>query len=171
MTDTNKALRLIEAARGWSGCKNYRRPRTTRNEDTMTDTTTTPGDMRGVSAFARGYLVCALWASVNLDTGDPLDRDHALTDFEPDAWQRMIREADEFAEENASALSAFEDATGRDDEHMGHDLWLSRNGHGTGFWDRGGGLNGDDLHQSAQLIGERTLYVTNQGKIDILEGV
>lgn len=30
-------------------------------------------------------------------------------------------------------------------EQIGHDFWLTRNGHGAGFWDRGQGALGDKL--------------------------
>lgn len=30
---------------------------------------------------------------------------------------------------------------------LGHDFWLTRNHHGTGFWDRGNGANGDALSE------------------------
>lgn len=34
------------------------------------------------------------------------------------------------------ACSGEIDLTQYDPEQIGHDLWLTRNGHGTGFWDR-----------------------------------
>ncbi len=44
---------------------------------------------------------------------------------------------------------------------IGHNIWLSRNHHGTGFWDRGWGEVGDKLHKIAQQLGPRSLYVEN----------
>ena len=44
-------------------------------------------------------------------------------------------------------------------DQAGHDFWLTRNGHGTGFWDRGK-AHGDALSQIAQdLSGETTEWV------------
>lgn len=33
------------------------------------------------------------------------------------------------------------------EEQAGHDLWLTRNGHGAGFWDRGLGVVGEKLSE------------------------
>lgn len=43
-------------------------------------------------------------------------------------------------------------------EQLGHDLWLTRNGHGVGFWDRGLGELGSDLTKAASAMGEQWLY-------------
>lgn len=50
---------------------------------------------------------------------------------------------------------------------FGHDLWFTRNGHGTGFWDRGLAMMGDDLSDHAQAMGEVWTYVTDDGELDI----
>ena len=47
----------------------------------------------------------------------------------------------------------------------GHCFWLSRNGHGTGFWDRDLGAVGDRLHAKAKRFGEFNLYVGDDGEI------
>ena len=46
---------------------------------------------------------------------------------------------------------------------IGYNLWLSRQGHGTGFWDTAGRcpwreVTGDKLHNIAQALGQRYLY-------------
>jgi hypothetical protein len=50
---------------------------------------------------------------------------------------------------------------------VGHDLWLTRNGHGAGFWDRGLGDVGDKLTAIAKRMGSKSLYVGDDGKIYI----
>ena len=50
---------------------------------------------------------------------------------------------------------------------IGHDLWLTRNGHGAGFWDRGLGDVGDKLSDIARNMGEKSLYRGDDGKIHI----
>jgi hypothetical protein len=42
----------------------------------------------------------------------------------------------------------------------GHDLALTRNGHGTGYWDRGYGATGQVLTSAAHRLGEITWEVT-----------
>ena len=44
---------------------------------------------------------------------------------------------------------------------LGHDLWLTRNHHGTGFWDRGLGGLGTSLTDIAHAMGEQHLYITS----------
>ena len=46
---------------------------------------------------------------------------------------------------------------------LGHDLWLTRNGHGAGFWDRDLGELGSDLTLAAQRMGEVWVYCGEDG--------
>lgn len=55
---------------------------------------------------------------------------------------------------------------------MGHDLWLTRNGHGTGFWDRkelcdvvlpDGSNLGEALSNVARSMGNQYLYANDDG--------
>ena len=45
-----------------------------------------------------------------------------------------------------------------DPGQVGHDLWLTRNGHGTGFWDRDLSSIGEDLTRIAKAMGEAYVY-------------
>ena len=47
-------------------------------------------------------------------------------------------------------------------EQHGHDFALTRNGHGTGFWDRGYGVVGGRLTEAAQAYGEHSV-LTDDG--------
>jgi len=56
-----------------------------------------------------------------------------------------------------------------DDESIAHDFWLTRNGHGAGFWD--GDYNddiGERLTQLAESFGECNVCVNNDGHVEIL---
>lgn len=44
----------------------------------------------------------------------------------------------------------------------GHDFWLTRNRHGTGFWDRGLGALGETLTEAAHEAGEVYLYISRK---------
>lgn len=49
-------------------------------------------------------------------------------------------------------------------EHIGHDFWLTSQGHGAGFWDRGLGEVGDALTDSANGYGDLVgLYLDDEG--------
>lgn len=56
------------------------------------------------------------------------------------------------------------------DDYIGHDFWLTRNHHGTGFWDRYSGDQegtriGQYLTDQAHAYGESYLYVGDDGKV------
>lgn len=84
--------------------------------------------------LVRGYLECALWAEMdqsNDQGGEPLDRNYTVDDFAPEALAKAITDCNEFY---IKAKPLLERSTERD-ETWGHDFWLTRNGHGCGFWD------------------------------------
>jgi hypothetical protein len=53
-------------------------------------------------------------------------------------------------------------------EQAGGDFWLTRNGHGTGFWDRGLGELGERLAGAAGAWGSSVLYLTDDERIHVL---
>lgn len=116
--------------------------------------------------FTEGYIECAIWASTD-ENDRPLDSIGAgLSDG---CLAQMLRECATFQADNAELL----DRAGaeRDDDQLGHDFWLTRNHHGVGFWD--GRLSyeiGQRLTDAAHRAGERTLYVSDAGEIEIGEG-
>ena len=77
--------------------------------------------------FLSQYLVTALWSST--DDGSPLDDAHDLTDITPADVEAARADCKRFIELADDALD------GADPERAGHDFWLTRNGHGAGFWD------------------------------------
>lgn len=54
---------------------------------------------------------------------------------------------------------------GMDAGQVGHDFYLTRNGHGVGFWDRGLGELGDWLTSVCKPYGEALLYVGDDGNV------
>ncbi len=78
---------------------------------------------------------------------------------------------------NETDLEEYAYLTARPADHQGHDLWLNRNGHGTGFWDRDlrqGGTKAEAeflekvrrrLSDAAHKLGPSTLYVGDDGKV------
>lgn len=112
------------------------------------------------------YVECALWSSI--DMREPLD-----TEAEPfDAWATIDDLADECRLEMTADCAAFlrdeytpEVAQLWDIGQFGHDFWLTRNGHGAGFWDRGHGDIGRKLTDAAKVYGEVDLYTGDDGRI------
>jgi len=106
------------------------------------------------------YIVCALWSSID-DEGEPLDSVYSSDDLSAETLERMRSDVSEFVQSNKAALRE----SGLSDEQIGHDFWLTRNGHGTGFWDRGIGSLGDALTRAAKHSGSADLYIGDDGNI------
>lgn len=75
-------------------------------------------------------------------------------------WKRAKRDCKAFIAVAGDRIEAY------DASQVGHDLWLTRNGHGAGFWDR---TQYDawyqfDLSRIARAMGEVHLYVS-RGKV------
>ena len=111
----------------------------------------------GIDAFSRAYLECALWTSIDED-GAPLDATHDIYDFAPAILKAMYTDCETFVSDNLDALANW------DARQAGHDFWLTRNGHGAGFWDRGM-PTGEVLTNAAEAYGERDLYVGDDSLI------
>ena len=125
------------------------------------------GATAGTFALALdGYLECALWSSWDLYTGRPLDElgagavaDETIDGMACDVWRFLATCWGDVWEDFEIDLSGIEP------EQLGHDLWLTRNYHGAGFWDRGLGEIGDKLTELAHSYGVITLYIGDDGKI------
>lgn len=111
---------------------------------------------------ARGqYLAAALWTESG-DDGDAYARAYTTADIAPHSRAIMRAECDEFIAHNWALIQE----TGQSAEQCGHDFWLTRNGHGVGFWDRGYPVAlGDALTRAARIAGSRDLYLGDDGRI------
>jgi hypothetical protein len=108
--------------------------------------------------FTQAYITAALWSSTD-DDGDPLDNQYSIDDISDETFMEMVKDCQSFQQQNAELLSQI------DDSQAGHDFWLTRCGHGAGFWDRGLGQIGDHLTDAAHAFGNVDLYVGDDGKI------
>jgi hypothetical protein len=113
-----------------------------------------------LSDFAVGYFQAAEWL---LDTDSPaseggVDRDK-LRGFSRAAIACGAADCATFCESYVAELAAYVTESGRDMESAGVDYFLSRNGHGAGFFDRGNGPVFRDLQQAARLDGTVDTYV------------
>ena len=114
------------------------------------------------------YIRTALWASLHFvsdddNDGTPMDSLYDKTDLGDgvrDAMKAEIRDYLELCDKESV------DTTGLDAEVIGHNFWLTRNGHGTGFWDLGLGELGDKLTDWAKSMGGANLYVGDDGKVN-----
>lgn len=120
-------------------------------------------DLSTVSDVLRGYADCALWASTD-DDGEPLDGLYFPADLSADAWRQLASDVVSFVIEVESQRPGTVEFWGA--QQFGHDFWLTRNGHGAGYWDRGCGELGDWLSDSAKVWGESYLYVSDDGTVE-----
>lgn len=74
-------------------------------------------------AFLQGYLACAAWSG-------PEDESDSNLDFTKAAIKAADEQCRAFIDAN------WKDLCDLDESDSGHDFWLTRNGHGAGFWDR-----------------------------------
>lgn len=111
-----------------------------------------PGEM------LRAYLETSLWSSTD-DDGGPLSGEHDTDNIDAATRAEMLSDCRDFWASNYAYLRTM------DPGQAGHDFWLTRNGHGAGFWDRGLGELGERLTRAAKIYGGVDLYVGDDGLI------
>jgi hypothetical protein len=130
-----------------------------------------------VDDILRGYIEAALWSSTDESTpsgGDPLDKHYGPGDIAASSRKSMRRDIVKFVRANKGAVAEYGEHReynpehGSVWEHLGHDLWLTRNGHGAGFWDCDyGGRDeiGEKLTEGAEKLGSSDMFVGDDGQI------
>lgn len=109
------------------------------------------------------YIITALWSTNDNsrdDGGDPLDKNYGPEDLAPECFERMAADCRAFYAANAIDIGdRFTDA--------GHDFWLTRNGHGAGFWETPDWPEeaGQRLTAACKAFREVYLYVGDDGLI------
>lgn len=103
--------------------------------------------------LTQGYIKAAFFTNTegsreagtyDPENGSALPEEVGYDDLAPSALDTIMADCAAFAEQAADLLAQAEER-GYDAERAGHDFWLTRNGHGAGFWDRDElGLTGDD---------------------------
>lgn len=108
-----------------------------------------------MDAFLESYIEAALWSSTDPDTEKPLDDDYCSEDLEPATLEKMRADCERFIE-----LAGWMIAEG-DAGKAGHDFWLTRNGHGCGFWDGDWEEHGEALTDVCDKFHNVDLYIYN----------
>ena len=126
-----------------------------------------------IQDFTLGYIECALWSSVD-DGGEPLDSNQDGADaLAPETLARIEQDCAAFIAANKTNLAEYAERWPNSQYHSasecaGHDFWLTRVGHGAGFWDRGFGSLGERLTDSSEKFGGLDLYVGDDGKLYLI---
>lgn len=119
--------------------------------------------LNNLDDFTKSYIKCALWSSTdNLTSsgGDPLDKKYTIEDIESSTLSKMEHDCQDFQQK----YKALYESGGWDDDQAGYDFWLTRNGHGTGFWDRGYDYDAEDIGK------QLTIAAKSYGTFDIYLG-
>lgn len=116
--------------------------------------------------FTQGYIEAAFWTSED-EIGES-----GFHDLAPEALASIKADCAAFQKMASADLAKSYDYAPFDYDaaHAGHDFWLTRNGHGVGFWDRGfGGLRtetvGGRLSRDAKSFGNSDLCLGDDGKV------
>jgi hypothetical protein len=109
-------------------------------------------------AFTLAYLEAMFWTEGS-DDGALSDPDLTIYSLAPEAEAGIVADCAAFQAANA------EDIDG-DDSQAGHDFWLTRNGHGAGFWDGDWpAAAGERLTAACKRFPEVDAYVGDDGLI------
>jgi len=120
--------------------------------------------------FTEAYIECALWSShdeSNEYGGNPLDDNYGVEDIHPDTLKQMVEDCKAFQDDATNAFPELDytEIFIKGCDHGGHDFWLTRNGHGAGFWDGDYPELGDELTKLCKSYGDYDLYVGDDGMI------
>lgn len=124
--------------------------------------------------FFRAYIGAAMWSSIG-DDGEPLDSEHDFSDIAPETLESMMQDCAAFYAARSEHIHCDGAPLSRDFKgsiaareaaRAGHDFWLTRCGHGAGFWD------GDwpepaatALDEASKAFGNVDLYKGDDGQI------
>jgi hypothetical protein len=127
--------------------------------------TKTP-DHPNLDRFVSGYVECMFFTDAGPDHDIPAGM--GVTHLAVETVAQIRTDCAEFIANNLALLEDAWARVGYSAERAGHDFWLTRNGHGAGFWDRdelyAGGL-GTKLSDACQKVPERDLYVGDDDKL------
>lgn len=138
--------------------------------DALVATPTIP-KFNDLDGFTKGYFEAMLWTDEEDLNNDGADVNYHNID--PEDAAKQIADCERFKTEGAALLQQAWDQHHMSDESAGHDFWLTRNGHGAGFWDRdldsdaGGKKLGDALTALCKKFGEVWTYVGDDKLIHI----
>ena len=130
-------------------------------------------DHRDFRTFVSAYVEAMLWSSTdNADEsgGEPLDANYDESDLAPEAVETIRKDCTAFHDAHAGTWADQLSVAphGTEGEQAGHDFWLTRNGHGVGFWDGdwqepAAGI----MTRAAKDFGECDAYIGDDGRIHL----
>lgn len=110
--------------------------------------------------FLKSYLEAAYMTSIEAEGKPNLI-------WSDDAKEIANDDCEKFLEDAREILDALWHEEKMYAPQAGNDFWLTRNGHGAGFWDRGLGDAGDQLSSLAEGFRSCDDYIGDDGKLHL----
>lgn len=147
-------------------------------------------DLLNMERVIKSYLKTALWSSNDEkddNGGEPMDKNYDIDDFTSEAKKRAEKDCKKFITDLEKEVNKYNKSVEDEDdkvlisnlddtnttsaanyEKLGHNFWLTRNGHGSGFAD---GDYPEPIEKILTKLSEKAgpvdLYVTDDNKIDM----
>jgi len=144
--------------------------------------------LNDVNVMTKSYLNTALWSTPNMDNKDnePLDKDYNINDFSKEAKDKATKDCKRFIDDLKIELTKYNKNKSDGDivqlfdisnkqqtsnqvmEDLGHNFWLTRNGHGAGFFD---GDYDEDIEKILMKLSHNAkaidLYINDDNKVEM----
>lgn len=115
-----------------------------------------------LSDIIRNYIYTALWSTINEEENEEdFLKSYSVDDVDTQSFNNISLDCEKFLNKNRLLLIE----SGLSDEQIGHDFWLTRAGHGAGFWDRDLGEVGKKLTEAAKKFKPIDQLFVLDGKI------
>lgn len=159
----NNLHSLIQAVSVYDGISEAENPKKVFRQAANSSRKELPSESE-IEDFFRGYVAAALWSSHD----DRYEGDENLEgeDLAPETEKAMREDCAAFLNENYMLFREVQpDGYAQSMFSAGSDFWLSRCGHGAGYFDGGYGKNSDKLQEIARTWGNIDLYVGDDGLV------
>ena len=120
-----------------------------------------------VNELWNGYASALLFTETDSDSGEPLDSEYSISDFDKETVTSTKKMLADYYSENKDAIEESE----LDLDTIGNDIWYTRSGQGAGFFDHNLDEEVEEkLINSAKALGEYPSVETYDGKISVRGG-
>lgn len=118
------------------------------------------------TVFIESYIQCALWSSVYTDNdGMGHYMDDGVHDLSFCAFGKLDKIASSFFDNNRALIIDFINSINSTYDNAGHLLWLSTNGHGSGYFDYSDNVYAIQLNVLCSNSNPMDLYIGDDGLI------
>lgn len=114
-----------------------------------------------IKDIAAGYSECLYWLNDDgIETGmsDAVLSENAKNKIAEDIKKFIVSCEEQDIDLNDVDLT---------NDLIGHNLYLTRNGHGTGFWDRDLGSVGEKLTEISEQMGTQDVYLSDDNELEV----